>query len=383
MKKIIVLLLSMILIGCSTTTNKLIDTNQEFKVNHQDQLQSQTLKVNAHDFHNLGIDTTVIGVDENYCYIDYLKDNVHNYYKVHLKDQSKELFYQLKDLSGDEGLIFTSQTISDNALIMAYYDGTSGKILNIDTHTGEETVLFSSNQSRWIDIIMNNKDNIIIHNVDSIKEKEIAQVIEVQKSNKQSKILCQYEATYNEEENTYNGEVIGAVGSLDETGFVLAHTILKNESLSVDQTGQTKIGFYDLKEHKFEDLFEYTSCVDQIYGNRDVLFVADYRVNADDIVTKKMILNEDNQYQVYSLDEPNAYVHYRVSLIGNQLIYGRNDVGKLKIYDLKDHDCDVYTLFEAHDDCYDTIHIFNQKIYLISYLKNTIEIKQYHNKMSL
>ncbi len=171
--------------------------------------------------------------------------------------------------------------------------------------------------------------------------------------------------------------MIGAVGSLDDSGFVLAHTLLKDESLSVDNTGKRSIGFYDLKEDKFEDLFEYTYSVDQLYGNKDVMFVADYRVTNDDIVTKKVILNENKKYHVYSLDEPNAYSYYRVSLLDNQLIYGKNDEGKLKVYDLKNHNYNTYALFKVKDDNYDTIHVFNKKIYHVSYDQKTINIKQY------
>lgn len=380
MKKILILFLSILLIACSPTTNiELIDKNEKFKLNNQSHLQSHNFKIDAKDFSNLGIDTTVIGIDDNYCYIDYQKNSIHNYYKVNLKDQSKKLFYQLKDLSGDEGFVFTKQIMSDHSLIIAYDDRTCGKIVEIDTHTGKENVLFSSQQSSWIDIVINNKDSIIIHNIDNVKRKnqEIGQIIEIRKSDKQSKTLCQYEAFYNEEKNTYNGEVIGAVGSLDDNSFVLAHTLLKDESLSVDNTGKTSIGFYDLKEDKFEDLFEYTYSVDQLYGNKDVMFVADYRVTNDDIVTKKVILNENKKYHVYSLDEPNVYSHYRVSLHDNQLIYGKNDEGKLKIYDLKNHNYNTYALFKVKDDNYDTIHVFNKKIYHVSYDQKTINIKQY------
>lgn len=224
--------------------------------------------------------------------------------------------------------IITSHYVDKGSFFIAHPTSDGGsKVVKIDPDK-KETILFESSTARYLTIVMYDDESIILYNCDSQRKNdtmtyEKGQIIKIDLKTLESTILLEAKSHYDEETNTYNGEMFGDVGYIDHQGFVYSLERLKKEGFGEDNPGvrETSIWYYDFETCETVKLFDYGYHVDKIYGNKEIIVIEDYRISDTPVKTCKLAVLQDGHCVIYTLDKEKTMGRGSVFYNQDNIIY--------------------------------------------------------------
>lgn len=272
---------------------------------------------------------------------------------------------QLEMIYKTDTSIIVSDYIQDGNLLLAFPTDKGCQAVLVDRNN-KETILFESESSRYIEIIMYNSSKMILLNCESQPKTETStyekvQLIEIDLKTYEQIILFELNSVYDENRLTYKGSIIGNVGGIDDNGFVYSVEMMNDEGFGDDNDGEsnTSIWYYDLNSHQSEKLFDYGYHVDVILGNKEAIFIKDYRVVNHSVKTNKIVLLENDVYVMYTLDDESSFFKNRLSAsYKDHLFYYVGDENIVYVYDFASKTYQQYSFLSSYNYLMIDTHIY-------------------------